>query len=623
MPDSSHPIFSETSKLRTTEQWVLLKRMLAYYKPYLKVALLTLLLSTLVGTMEGLMPLGAKLYLELVNDHFQTIPYWPHSFPALDKKAILWSIPLGIMLFTSLQGGLAYLAQYLNTWVAQHVTRDLKQDVFQKLLRAEQGFFDTTNAGILMNRAHSDADTACLTLLDQLRLAVIRGMTAFTQVTIMVIISWKLALMALIVLGGVAIPLQYVRKRLKHLSHQILQTAGNTTNVFVELQQGMKLIRCFQLEGWLVTRYGMTLQKMMSLILRGAKATGLVTPSSHVFAGLGVGMVLWFGSQLIQTGELSVPNFSAFLGSIVLLYTPVKTLSHTSTQFYNAVLAIERLCRILDYTSPVLQQEAQCPPETTFPDLSQAPIHFKEVCFTYPQAQVAALQSITLTLQPHTTVALVGASGCGKTTFANLLTRFYEPSSGMVCLGDMPLTHYGLEAWQSQIAYVFQENVLFEATLRENLALGTTYSDDTLWEVLRACKLDTLVQSWEQTLDTPLTPTSVSGGQKQRIAIARALLANRPIVILDEATSALDNVSEKAVQEALHVLTRERTVVVIAHRLTTIQHADHILVFDNPEGQGGGVVEQGTHASLMDKKGVYHRLYTIASSGALGSDSRS
>jgi ATP-binding cassette, subfamily B, bacterial MsbA len=584
-----------------------LRRTLAYFKPYRRRVALGMACALLSGVMEGAMPLGAKLFQEVFLPQGSAIAgAATGSLSWLKAYLPVWSIPLGIIAFTLVQGIFTYGAGYFNMWAGSKASADFKLDLYRKLTRLEIRFFENAHSGELLARFHNDVDNACNSLLDHLKLGVIRGFSALFYAGTLLVISWKLALAALVILGATFLPIGFIRKRLKRLSQQGLAAGADVAQAYHATHQGARLMSVYNLQERFTQRMARYLAQSRLVGIKSTQLLGWITPITHSLAGLGVGLVLLVGTLMIQSGELTFPNFSAFVGALLLLYTPIKTLGNTSVNLQQSFYAMERVFALLDTQPAILS--AATPQPLAFEGLGSG-LCFEGVSFAYTEG-APVLKAISLQLKTGQTMALVGASGSGKSSLVSLIPRFYDPTEGRLTLNGIDLREFPLEALRGRMAYVFQQNLLLAATLRENVTFQEEALTPTQEQRLRWALDQAYLSDWLATLPHGLETVlgdkgqGVSGGQLQRLAIARAFYAEAPLLIFDEATSALDTVSEKAIQQAMARLMQARTVVVIAHRLSTIQHADTIVVLHE-----GRLVEQGSHEALLRQGGLYQTLY--------------
>lgn len=564
------------------------KKMLPYVKPYYVRALFAVALSIPIGALDAVIAWALKPFMDVV-----LVDKSAHS-PLL--------IPIVIVLFTIFQGALTYMSTYMNAWVGMKITQDVKRDLYKKLLYLEPAFFDKNNSGLIIQRFSGDADTACTGLLDNIRVFTSRIFSTISLICVLFYNSWQLALIAIVVLGGALAPLAYVRRLIKNVVQEQVKAGGSVLTNYNETYAGSKTIASYNLQKLCYEKYDGILRRLFRLGIKMVQKTAWLTPMMHVIVAIGVAAVIGFGSYLIVNGIITSGNFVSFITALILLYTPIKNIGKSFNAVQVSFMAIERISEILDF-EPEIKNEASAK------ELKKVKkgISFKNVCFEYEE-NVPVLKNINLEAQAGTTVALVGNSGGGKSTIVNLIPRFYDVKSGEIKIDDVNIKDYTLESLRDKIAFVFQDNFLFSGTLRDNILLGK--EDATEEEINRAVKmacLDEFVAEQEKGLDTPIGErgTLLSGGQRQRLAIARAFLKNAPIVILDEATSALDNKSEAVVQKAIENLMKDRTVFVIAHRLSTVQNADKIVVIND-----GKIKEEGTHKELLQKEhGAYKTLY--------------
>ena len=595
------------------------QRLWPYVAPSLPLFLLAMLCAIMVGLLDAMMPLAIKLFMDTIFEHknllevLQSLPAWVSPFLSVLKpyesslaqinlieKAFY--IPVGIVLFTIVQGVFNYTSNVANSIVRVDVSQRLKQDLFSKLLNYEATWYDGSSSGEVISHFCGDSDTATAGLTDILKTSTIRFFSVAGLALTLLGLSPKLAFIALGVLGTIVIPISFSRKYLKRVSEQSLHANTQLTIPYIEALQGNRVIKLFQLQLHQLNMLKTALKVVRKVSIRMAQISGVLTPLMHTIAGLGIGLVLYYGSILIQDGTLSAGGFAAFITSLILLYTPVKSLGNSSTQFHLAFIALERVFVRID--RPI---EATPVGQVHTTHLQKA-IEIKDLSFQYRPHLPWVLKHINLTIHKGQSVAFVGGSGSGKSTMAHLLLRLYDPSKGAIFIDGTPIHDIEETAFRHLVSAVFQDNFIFHGTLRDNLLLiKPSATEAELKQALaNAYLLDMVENQLPNGLDTVLGERGVllSGGQRQRLAIARALLRNAPILVLDEATSALDNESERMVQQAIDVLMRERTVIVIAHRLSTIQHCDLIAVMNH-----GEIVETGTHQSLLAQNGAYAKLH--------------
>lgn len=564
------------------------KKILPYVKPYYWRALFAVALSIPIGALDAVIAWALKPYMDIV---------------LVDKSAQSPAIiPVVIVLFTIFQGGLTYLSTYMNSWVGMKITQDVKRALYQKLLVLESSFFDKNDSGLIIQRFSTDADTACTGLLDNVRLFTSRVFSSISLIGVLIYNSWQLAIIAIVVLGGALAPLAYVRRMIKTVVQEQVKENGVVLTKYNETYSGNKTIASYNLQKKMYNQYDNILRRLFKLGIKMVQKTAWLTPMMHVIVSIGVGAVIGFGSYLIVNGTITSGNFVSFITALIMLYNPIKNIGKSYNAVQVSFMAIERISEILEL-------------EPTIKDLPNAQnlskvkdkIEFADVCFEYDE-NVPVLQHINLNVKAGTTVALVGNSGGGKSTIVNLLPRFYDVKSGAVKIDGTNIKDFSLESLRNNIAVVFQDNFLFGGTIRDNILLGKPdASEKEINKAIKMACLDEFVAEQEKGLDTDIGERGslLSGGQRQRLSIARAFIKNAPIVILDEATSALDNKSEAVVQKAIENLMKDRTVFVIAHRLSTVQNADKIVVIND-----GHIVESGTHQELLQKEnGAYRALY--------------
>ncbi|MDR2682049.1 MAG: ABC transporter ATP-binding protein/permease [Holosporaceae bacterium] len=559
-----------------------------YVKPYKIRALLAVFITLPVGMMDAIIAMALKPYMDVVM---------------IEKNLAASSyIPLLIVLFSLLQSGFNYSSTYLNAWVGAKISSGLKYDLFKRLMRYEARFFDRNTSGNIQMRFNSDVDSACTGFLNNMKLFTTRFFSSLSLITVLLMNSWKLAIVALIVLVGALYPLTTIRKRIGNIMARTVFSGAAVMTHYTEAFNGNRVVMSYNLHDRLLRKFLKALNEVFTLSMKMVQRTGILSPLMHFIISLGIAAIIWLGSYLIVHSDLSPGGFVSFITALLLLYQPVKSIGNDYNAMQISLMAMERVFDLIKASPSITDRPSAQPLERICSGIS-----YKNVWFEYEKDK-PVLQDINLQVKVGETVALVGNSGGGKSTLVSLLPRFYDVTSGHVFIDNVDIRDITIDSLRDKIAVVFQDNFLFSGTIRENILMGKeNASPDELNCALRSSCLEEFVTSLELGLDTEIGERGVllSGGQKQRVAIARAFLKNAPIVILDEATSALDNKSEAVVQEAIENLMKDRTVFVIAHRLSTVRNADKIVVINH-----GEIKEIGTHEELIAQKdSEYASLY--------------
>ena len=575
-------------KIMSTNLVVNYRKILPYVKPYWIRALISVLITIPIGSMDAVIAWSLKPYMDVVM---------------VEKSTNVANyIPLLIIVFSCLQSSLNYAATYLNTWVGRKIANDVKMDLFDKLMLNDAHYFDTTTSGNVMMRYNHDVDTACNGLLANLKLFTTRVFSSVSLIAVLFYNSWQLALIAVAILFGALYPLTTVRRRIKSVMDKTIFSGAAVMSHYNETYNGNRIITSYNLYDYQRKRFHDTLKQVFKLGIKMVQRTGMMSPLMHFIVSLGIALVIWTGSYLIVHHEITAGNFVSFITALIMLYNPIKSIGNNYNNVQMSLMAMERIFEQLERVPSI----HNCANPIMLNGVKDQ-IDYKNVSFSYVKNK-PVLKNINLSIKVGQTVAFVGNSGGGKTTLVNLLPRFYDVKSGEVQIDGVDIRQYDLNSLRDKIAIVFQDNFLFDGSIRDNILLGKEdATEEEISYAVRSACLEEFISSLEKGLDTQIGERGVllSGGQKQRIAIARAFIKNAPIVILDEATSALDNKSEAVVQQAIDNLMKDRTVLIIAHRLSTVRNADRIVVVNY-----GEIVEEGTHEELIAKEnGVYSSLY--------------
>ncbi len=565
------------------------RKILPFVRPYLGRALLALLITIPIGAMDAVIAWSLKPYMDVVMIQQQS------GYTAY--------LPLLIIIFSLLQSLLNYLATYMNTWVGQKIGMDIKMVLFDKLMKYHAAFFDRRNSGDILFRFNSDVDLACSGLLSNLKLFTTRFFSSLSLIAVLFYNSWQLAVVAVVILLAALYPLTTVRRKIKTLMDKTVFSSAAVITNYNETFSGNRIITSYNLYEYQGNKFRKTLRAVFHFGMKMVQRTGMMSPMMHFIVSLGIAGVIWYGSYLIVHQEMTAGNFVSFITALIMLYNPIKAIGNSFNQVQMSLMAIERVFDLLE-TRPAIMSK----PGAVKLNQIKNEIDYKDVCFEYNKGR-PVLKHINLKIKVGQTIAFVGNSGGGKTTLVNLLPRFYDLTSGAITIDGVDIRNMELDSLRDKIAIVFQDNFLFSGTILDNILLGRTdVPQKQIDEAIKHACLEEFIQSLDHGLNTQIGERGVllSGGQKQRIAIARAFIKNAPIVILDEATSALDNKSEAVVQQAIDNLMKDRTVFIIAHRLSTVKNADKIVVVNY-----GELVEMGTHEELLAKENsIYASLYT-------------
>lgn len=564
------------------------KKFWPFLKPYLFLTILGILLTIPVGALDAAVASFLKPFMDNVM---------------VDKDTeFAYKVPFIIIGFTIVQGICIYTSNIVNSYVGSRIATNLKLALYKKLINNDSAFFDKNTSGIVLMRFCSDADTATTGLITNVKLFLSKFWSSLGLVVVLLYNSWQLSFIALGVLAFLILPMKVARKKVMKLMGLTVKASSKINSNYYETYSGIKIIKAFNLQNVIFAKFTQNIEEAFHLSMRMIRNTNWLGPAMHLVTALGVAGVLYYGLHLITTGQITSGTFVAFLAALIMLYTPIKSIGNNYVALQSALLALERIYKILDTTS----YETNDGTGTKVLKDIKKEIKFNDVCFSY-DGQREVLHKVNLTVPVGSKVALVGNSGGGKSTVTALIPRLYEIDSGSITIDGTDIKEFTISSLREQIAMVFQDNFLFDGTVRENLLYGKeNATDEEIAFAIKSAYLDEFVKKLPQGLDTMIGERGLllSGGQKQRLAIARAILKNAPVVILDEATSALDNKSEKVVQQALDKLMEGRTTIVIAHRLSTIMDSDKILVIND-----GHVVEEGSHSELLAKNGPYSVLY--------------
>ena len=577
-------------KYGENENYHSLTTILPYFKPYLFRTLLALLLAIPIGSLDAVIALSLKPYMDIVmlNKQMQSPLY----------------IPFLIIIFTTIQGTLNYLATYMNDWVGGKVTNDLKIDLYKKLMHQSSSFFDKQTSGKVLKGYNNDADKSCSGLLTNIKTCISRLFSSISLIAVLFYNSWMLAIIAVIALTCAMIPLMKMKSTIKGVYNKSEGENAKVLTTYNEAFAGNKIIAAYNLYDLKKSQFSKLVNTVFGLRIKITQHIGWLSPLMHIIVSCGIGAVIGLGSYLIVQGKLTAGQFVSFITALIMLYTPIKGLGNNAKSMTTCLCAMERVVSKLDKKSGIIDK----PDAINFPDFKDK-ITFEDINFEYKKDK-PVLKNISFEVTKGETIALVGNSGGGKTTIVNLLPRFYKLKKGAIKIDGISINDIKLNDLREHIAIVFQDNFLFEGTIRDNILLGKLDATDAeLHNAIKNSYLEDFINSLENGLDTQIGERGVllSGGQKQRIGIARAFLKNAPILILDEATSALDNQAEHIVQQAIDNLMKDRTVFVIAHRLSTIQNANRIAVINQ-----GYLTELGTHEELLKiPNGDYKKLYNM------------
>jgi ATP-binding cassette, subfamily B, bacterial MsbA len=562
----------------------IVRRLLGLVYPYRGRAVLSLV--AMAGTAATQPMLGKALELLIDNAFGKPIDF------------SLWLIPgilLGIFI---LRGICTFSTAYLNNWVMSRVLNDLRRMAFDKLLRLPVVRFHKESSGKMINTVIADVRQVT-DMINSVFLAFVRDSLVVVALLVgLMQLNWRLTLIALVVVPATAVIVRTTTGRLRRLNRDNQRVTAEMTQVVDEAARGHQVIRVFQGQDYEMARFEKRSDALRGFSQRMTVAAAATVPITQIATAMAVAVVIVMAIK----SNMSQGEFTNFITLMLMLLAPLKALVEVNGPIQRGLAAAEAVFGMID-------SEPEADTGTRQLGRARGHLELRDVRFRYVEGEPLALDGVSLDIQPGKTLALVGASGGGKSTFVNLVTRFYAPESGQILLDGVPYPDIALSSLRAQLGMVSQNVVLFDDTLAANIAYGAAQLDEArLQAAIDAAHLRGVVEALPEGVHTVIGENGMrlSGGQRQRVAIARAIYKDAPILILDEATSALDNESERAVQAALETLMAGRTTLVIAHRLSTIERADCIAVMDR-----GRVVETGTHAELLARGGMYAKLYRL------------
>jgi subfamily B ATP-binding cassette protein MsbA len=574
------------------QEKTLILRLLSFLKPHkgkIGIAVLCMIMASALNSAQ------AYMIKPLLDEIFVNKNRW-----------MLNVFPFVLILVFLFKGVFNYFANLLLDTLGQGIIRDLRKKIFSHIHSLPISFFHNTPTGELISRVINDSTLIQMSVSRALAGVFKDLFQVFGLVGVVLYLNWRLALIAIVFIPLAFLPVAHFGRRFRKLSTTNQQTVAEVSNILHESITGHRIVKAFGMEHYEIKRFSDTVDRLFHIIVKDIKNNSLQGPIMELLGGLGITAIIWYGGHQVITGQSTPGVFFSFLTAIIMIYNPIKGVSNINSAVQQGLAAARRIFDLLDIKSTIQDK----PGAIALPPFQKS-IEFNNVSFSYDE-KTEILRNINLEVKYGEVLALVGTSGGGKSTLVNLIPRFFDVTSGSIKIDGTDLRDVTMKSLRAQVAIVSQQTILFNDTVRNNIAYGDpTRSDEEIIAAAKAAHAYDFIKELPNGFNTVVGESGarLSGGQQQRLSIARALLKNASILILDEATSSLDTESEREVQKALENLMQGRTTLVIAHRLSTIRNADRIIVI-----QHGVITEQGRHEELLLGEGAYSRLHLMQQS---------